>query len=141
VTGPTGSGATFVQSQFDSVDADTNTNSTVFTDLLSAPITTTIGSFLFVSFTASPSSVLGAFAGDFRLVIDGTPVAGAAVFLPATDQPESAAIVWRQSGVGAGAHTVVVQWRVTSALRTIQIRPVTAPNNEHGSLYVAETTV
>jgi hypothetical protein len=139
VTGPTGSGATVLQSAFGEVTVDTSTTSNVFVDLITVPITTT-GAILFLasSFAASPTGA--AVAADFRLTLDGVPLRGAGLFMN-TGQPESGAIDYRATGLAPGAHTVKLQWRSNSALLGVQIRPVTAPNTEHASLYVQEQTV
>jgi hypothetical protein len=109
-------------------------------DLISVPITTAGGSKLFISasFAATPTGA--AVAGDFQLTLDGTPLSGAGLFMNVS-QPESGAIVFEATGLGAGAHTVALQWRSGSALLGIRIRPVTAPGTEHASLYVQEQTV
>jgi hypothetical protein len=141
VTGPTGPAATFIQSGFSALAVDTTSASNVFVDLLTVAINVTTGPFLYINASAGISSVLGLDSADFRLTIDGSPVVGTGAFLSSSNLAETVSLVWRESGVAAGAHTVKLQWRGTNIGRTLQCRPVTSPDSEHASLYVAETTV
>jgi hypothetical protein len=141
VTGPTGaagSGA-IVKTNFGEVAADTSTTSTAFVDLISLPIVTTVGGVLLVWASFAGSPVAAAVSGLFRVTLDGVPIRAGGIFMN-NNNPQDGAIVLRIPGVGLGAHTVALQWRTSTALLGIQIRPVAAPNSEHGSLLVAESS-
>lgn len=117
------------------VAVDTSTPSVVFVDLLTAPVITTGGGPLLVTFTASASATLAGAQVSFRILVDGAASRGSGLVASAAGIPSSTALL-AKIPLAAGPHTVKIQWRVS--LGTVQIRPVTAPDNEHGSLYVQE---
>lgn len=138
-TGPTGpAGGVIVQAGFTEVAADTSTSSNVFVDLLTLPITTAGASRLMIhaTFAATVSIALG--TAFFRITVDGAAVRGCGNQLVALLEPQSGALVVRTGLLAAGPHTVRLQWRVSSVVSVLQIRPVAAPDSEHGSLFVAE---
>jgi hypothetical protein len=126
-------------------EVDASTGSAVFVNLFTMAITTTGGNLLIWGSVAASLAGLTALPAeiDFQLTIDGTPAAdgGVAVFEnDGPNQPESASLLARVTGLGAGAHTVGLQWRVTNA-QTAQIRPATQPGRESASLLAMETLV
>jgi hypothetical protein len=124
---------------FDSITVDTTLTSTTFTDLLSRTLTTTGGDLaVYVSVSASGSTL----AADvvFRLMLDGAAVVGSGTQnnITAANAADGVAIVKLLTGLSAGSHTVKLQWRMTSAAATGQIRPVTEPDFEHCSMLISE---
>lgn len=123
------------QVAFAKVTVDTSTSSAIFTTLLSVAMTTGVGFIDIVMDVAVTTLVTGGF---FRLVLDAVPLAGggrATSFIGT-----SGAACTLRVAVGAGAHTILLEWRA-SALGTVQCRPVTFPDAEGASLYVAEIAV
>ena len=143
-TGPTGSagGAGLIQTAFSEVTADVTTTSSVFVDVpgLTNTITTTAGSNLYAinTFSPSTSSLIGQTI-DFRIVIDGVPIRASesTVGLLNVAAAQAGALKIR-ANLAPGVHTIKVQWRTSGG--TARIRPVTAPNSEHASLIVMETS-
>ena len=129
-----------LQSAASVLASDQTTTSTTFGDLLTAAVTTSARSFLliWISFTVSFTPNLSA-AAMLRLTIDGTEYlrAGAEEFSDA----QGGAIVYRASGLAAGAHTIALQWRISSVgAGTFRCRPVTA-EPEGAAIVVMEVSV
>ena len=127
------------QSVFADLLIDTTTVSTVFVPLLSASITITTGGILLVRFSASASNSNNNNQVIFRLLIDGVAKHGAAlVSASGATNVGGASLVYRQTGLAVGLHTVDIQWRVSGT--TGRIRPVTNPDLESASLLVEEVS-
>jgi hypothetical protein len=125
-------------------ETDTSTGSAVFLDMFDVSITTTGGNVLiWASFAASlaGASALPAEV-DFQLTVDGTPISGGSSLFEnnGPNQPESGSCLSRVVGLGAGAHTIALQWRVTNA-QTAQIRPASQPGRESATIVAMETLV
>jgi hypothetical protein len=131
-----------VQTLFTEIAANTSTGSAVFVDLLTLVPVVTAGNRLVIhtTFAASVSLVSPATA-FFRLTLDGVALRGAGMDLTVLAEPECGAIVYRTGALAAGAHTVKLQWRGSVLALGLQIRPVTVPDGEHGSLYIEEVSV
>jgi len=120
-----------------SVDTSTTVTSPTFTTLLTTSITlsTTPILLVFVSWAAirnNPGNNL------FRLVIDGTVKKGASSHGHGGGVPNaSGAIMYRMTGLIAGAHTVAVEWSQDTT-GTVSINPVSDPNAQHASLLLLE---
>lgn len=87
---------------------------------------------------------------DFQIVIDGVPQPAAGVVTTAGFSalagtqalPGCAALSLEVPNPGAGAHTILVQWKVNvNTTTTAVIDPTTLGNGEHASLTMMETTV
>lgn len=125
------------QSVFAEISADTTTTSTTWTDLLSLSITTEAG---YIQCLASSCFTMSNASGRemaLRLVIDDVAQRACASMSDSTTYGEIFSIVFKKA-VAAGAHTVKLQWKTSSATYTMRCRPVTAPDVEHCSLLVEE---
>jgi hypothetical protein len=131
---PAGSG-NFVQSVFKELTVDTTTTSATFVTLLSQAITTTGGSLL-IWFTNSSSASNNSSTLGYRLTVDGVVKRATGQRVAASNNPQSGALVYKCSGLSAGAHTVVIQWNTT--VGTGAIKPVTNPDYDHASLLITE---
>jgi len=130
-----------IQREFVAVAVNTTTTSAVFVTLLSRPITVLV--------TGSDVDIIATFAVShtsaadqttfFRITFDGVPVRGAGLFSTDVGETNSGAIIAHMTGVAAGVHTVLLEWRTTAA--TAQIRPVAAPDAESAALFVDEVAV
>jgi hypothetical protein len=128
------------QSAMTEVTVDTTTASQVFVALLSLSITTRPNAVVLIhfSFAASNNANHGV---AFSLQVDGVTRRGAALNAVSTNaNAGGGAIVYRVSGLAAGAHTIAVQWR-TIAGGMAQIRPATQPDLEHAVLMVEEVSL
>lgn len=129
---------TLLQSTFIEQVADTTTTSASFVTLLTQSITIQTGSILLIDVSASISNTTNNNNVDIQITIDGTPARGAGTRVPVANQPGGFAIVYRKTGLTAGAHTVLLQWR--TGANTARCRPTTTVN-EHASLRIQEVTV
>lgn len=129
---------TLLQTTFTELTLDTPTGSGTFVDLLTQAITIQAGSVLLIHFTASASNTSNATTIDFQITIDAAAVRGTGMRTVAANIPSGNAIVYRKTGLSAGAHTVKVQWRTGGG--QARIRPATTVN-EHASLVIQEVTV
>jgi hypothetical protein len=121
------------------ISANTTTTSATFVTLLTVAITTQASTKLDIKFAgAASSSNNSADQVFFRLTVDG--VAQSAVGITTNSSganlAESMALTWVVTGLAAGAHTVLIQWRRSA--NTAQIRPVAAPDAESATLTVQE---
>ena len=90
-----------------------------------------------ISFSASVD--VNTQVATFQLFIDAVAVRGAGIISASGLAPNSGAIVYKATGLAAGAHTI--QLRVTpGGGSTVRVRP-TGTINEHASLLVEEVTV
>jgi hypothetical protein len=117
---------------------NTTITSTTYVDLLTASITITSGGILQIHFSCGTSNNSGTRFNDFRITVDGTTKRAVGTRMAAANDPESASIVLRVTGLSVGVHTVKVQWKTSGG--TAQIRPVTVPDEEHASLLVEEVS-
>jgi hypothetical protein len=132
----------FLQTVFAEITVDTTTLSSTFVSLLSQVITTQTGTNLLIYLTSGVSNNTNDRDVFFRVQVDGVTKRGVGVECHANGEAVSAAMVLKVTGLLAGAHTVLVQWRAsTGGANTAQIRPVTAPDAEHFSLLLEEVTV
>lgn len=129
---------TLLQTTFVEQVADTTTASASFVTLLTQSITIQTGSILLIDASASISDTGGTSNIDIQITIDGTPARGCGTRTTATNVPGALALVYRKTGLAAGAHTVLVQWRTSAG--TARCRPTTTVN-EHASLRIQEVTV
>lgn len=113
---------------------DVTTTSTSFT-ALGLSVTTGGSVDLAISFSASFSNASGGSIVYFRVRLDGVSLRGMGSDTRDNGTLMAGAIV-QQVTVGAGAHTVDVQWRTTSG--TARVRPVAAADQEHAALLVME---
>lgn len=111
------------------LDTDQSTNSNVFIDLISLPITTTIGGVLKVS--ASISS-LATGIGTFRLTLDGIAISDGG----AGHEVLGGNAILKRIAVNPGLHVVGLQYK-SDLLGTVFVRPITT-ENEHATLWVEE---
>lgn len=131
--------ATLLQSTFVEQTTNTTTTSATFVTLLTQAITTQAGSALLIEISASVSNTSGApNSADMQLVIDGTAARGAGSRTIAAGVPFVFPIIYKKTGLAAGAHTILLQWRVGGG--TLQCRPA-ATVNEHASLMIQEVIV
>jgi hypothetical protein len=133
---------TLLQTQFAELSANTSTTSTSFVNLLSITMDTSGESSLLIFFTGTPYMSNDSQTIAFQLVVDGTPVRGCASHSDksgANDTHATAALVYKQTGLAAGSHTITIQWKTDSGT-TASIRPVTTIQ-ESGSLLINEVTV
>ena len=115
---------------------DTSTVSAVFVTLLTQAITTVAGTVLDVTATLGFINGTNNAQTFFRITIDAVAQRGVAEHHSPASAQRSAAITVRKTGLAAGVHTVLVEWRVSSG--TASIRPATQPDQEHASLRVIE---
>jgi hypothetical protein len=103
-----------------------------FETLLSVNIETDV-SVLDVRADAAVSTLVT--GGFLRLVLDGTPIvgSGASVSLLGTFGLATS----RRVAVSAGPHVIALEWRAALG-GTLRCRPVSLPDAEHASLYVAD---
>lgn len=135
--GAPGSGG-LVQSGFDELHNDTSITSTSWVDLLSVDITTQGNTSLFLSATTSALTTSSGKAYYLRILVDDAPVRGACCY-PGTSTYAHSCGLEAKKTVGAGEHTVKLQWKVSGG--TLRCRPDAYPDQEHASLYVEEVSV
>jgi hypothetical protein len=109
--------------------------------LMSLPVTTT-GGRVWIHFDVSvgdPGGTLPNLA-MFRILVDGGVLAngGGSCLLTVAQMSQSVALSKRTAALVAGAHTVSVEWRSSSASGALRIAPSGFPDSEHASLYVQE---
>jgi hypothetical protein len=113
-------------SDSDRVSVQTDKSDTAFATLLTASIVLTATGRISADFAASfveTTSLTGA-RGEFQLLIDGSPVEAAAEALDALNEPGGVAITHRSGVLGAGPHTVTVQWRRATNDGSLRIAPI-----------------
>lgn len=126
-----------VQTDFVELTVDDATTSTTFVTLLTSNITTGANKLIIQMSASVVKSGGGNPALNMRIKIDGTPLRGAGGQL-VTD-PTSVSLMAETAVLTAGAHTVLLEWKVSTG--TAEINPVTMPDSEHCSLYVQEVSV
>jgi hypothetical protein len=117
------------------ITVDTTTTSNTFVDLLTTTLTTSAG-YLLINFTVCGDTSLNNRYVAFRITVDGVAIRSTGFTSATTDQPHSAACQARVS-VGAGSHTVKIQWFTSGG--SGRIRPVTNPDWDHASLLIRES--
>jgi hypothetical protein len=123
---------------FSEQTTDTTTASTTFVTLLTANITNTVNSNLLIQATVSSANDTINTTNYFRITVDGTPIRGFSERYSTAGTTKSASLVSKQS-ITAGAHTVLLQWRVSGG--TASVAPVTSPDAQHASILLSEVTV
>jgi len=119
------------------VVANTTTTSTTFVTLLSISITTTAPTCsLWVQAAFACSNATTNTTNYFRITINGTARRGAGERISPANQPRSGAVSFLLTGVAAGTHTVLLEWRVSAG--TGSVRPILRPDEESASLSVME---
>jgi hypothetical protein len=126
----------FIQSVFKEITVDTTTTSMVLVPLLSQTITIGVGGILIIHFSTSVSATNAASTMSYRLSIDGVAQRATAQRVAAAGEPQSAALVYRKTGLSAGIHTILIEWNTSQG--TARIRPVSNPDSEHCSLLIEE---
>lgn len=124
-----------LQSVFAEIAANTTTTSTAFVDLISQAITTSPGSALEISISASASNGTTGNDQGFQLVIDGAAVRGFSCRNTGGNTATSGALVYKKTGLAAGAHTVALQWKTSG--NTARVDPA-GTTVEHASLLIKE---
>lgn len=115
--------------------ADVTISSTSLVDLLTAKITTTLGSsFLLVTFSTSFAKSSTAGTVVFTISVDGTDVRGAATTVGAS--ADGSLTISVRLPVKAGAHTVKARWLNNAGAVTVAAH--TAPLNDFASLLIEE---
>lgn len=139
-TGPTGPIPTLLQTQFGNITTDISIASGVPTPFLSVPITTSAGSSLLISFTASAEQNTNQIQTFFQIQVDGVLHGGATITSGAGGiRGQSTGIVAKVSGLLPGAHTITALWSNNGG--TSSIRGATNPTQEHAAILVQEVTV
>lgn len=130
----------YKQTVYNDLAVDTNNANATWVspggDLLTSNITTTAGTRLIITATAAFSFTTNNRIGYFRVLIDGTPGRGFAASCGSSGTQSSVSRTKVVTGLAAGAHTIVLQWRVSAG--TAQIRPVSQPDAECVSLVIQE---
>lgn len=131
-------GGGLVQTVFVDKLTDSTTNSTAWTDLLTANIATVAGTMLDIAANLSFSCTGGGLVTFMRVLVDGVVLRGAAETVASTGAYGSMTLQVRGAGLAAGAHVVKLQWRVSA--NTTRCRPVANPDGESASLLVSEVS-
>jgi len=127
-----------LQTLFARIVADTTTTSTGFVTLLSLAVTTLPNTKLVIRGAAHCSNTAVNNQLWFRITVDGVVRNSGGVRYPGL--PAVGAVVEHvETGLAAGAHTILLEWRVNAG--TGRVRPVTVPDNESASLLVQEVTL
>ena len=136
----------FIKSAFAEITSDTTTTTTTWgTTLLSINITPASSSnYFIVNFSVSGwNSSSSDRRVQFRLSmgLTGSETVRRATHFFSDDNMEagSASLVYRAQAVGAGQHTVLIEWKSSSS-GTAEIQVVTEPDDHHASLLVQEVT-
>lgn len=137
VSGPN-TGGNLWQSLFTEITVDTTIASTTFATLLSRTITISAGNVVLIHFSEANSSSSGSAVTFFRLTIDAVVIRAAGTRSPAVGDPQGVSLVYRATGLAAGLHTVLIEWKNSSG--TSRIRPVTVPDAEFAGLLVEEVS-
>jgi hypothetical protein len=126
-----------VQSVEAVLTVDTGTNQTSFQDLLTITLTTQ-GTILIVMADASGKNTNNNVLSFIRITVDGNSYGGAQI-ISAGGIGSSASICRRISGLTPGSHTIKLQYR--AAANTININPVTLPDQDGAHLVVIDSNV
>lgn len=118
----------------------TNAGGAGWVTLLSVNMTTSSGgeilAFFSTSFTQT-GSLSG--SGEFRLRVDTVVQRRTGSNVSVLSEPQSAALVFKTSGLSAGSHVVEIQWRNTGVpVSSLQINPLVVTPATHASLIVQE---
>jgi len=106
-------------------------------DLLRVVIVTVAGSALIIQALGSISNATNNADVHLRLTIDGTVYRGGSTVSNGGGSATALAVSLKVAGLGAGAHTIALQWRVGSG--TGQVRP-SVSEDENASLLVQEVS-
>lgn len=133
------SGGGLIQTKFVEITTDTTTTSITFVTLLSTTITMSASGILIVRFLSSVSNSNSNNITYARIQVNDTTYRGGAVTAQGNNRSSAICIQQRITGLGAGTHTVTVQWRVSGG--TGRVRVATQPDSESASLILEEVTV
>jgi hypothetical protein len=104
-------------------------------------VVTTTGGNLVVNFSCS-ATVTGVISEvDFQMIVDGVAVQWSGFTAAVLSQPEASTMLLKTAALGAGIHTVSIQWRVDGAGTTVSVTPGSPPANQHASLLIQEVFV
>ncbi len=126
------------QTVYAEITADTATTdaSAPGPDLFSQAITTVAGSHLIIQFSASGYSSASGSVIRFKLYVDGVLKKKCALSSPSASATECVGMLYKMTGLSAGAHTVSIEWYL-SAAGTATINA--SSNDGHGaSLLITE---
>lgn len=118
-----------LQTQFTNQSSDTSTTSTSYVDLLSLTVETGGNSHLLVHFHATAHPSTDNQSISFQLVIDGVVKCGCNTHADKSgggDTQASASLVWKETDIASGSHTVKIQWKTSTG--TASIRPASFDN-------------
>jgi len=125
-----------VQTVQAAVSSDVSTNSSSFTQLLSTSITTG-AAFLILSWTSSNATSANSRGTNYRVLVNSVSVGGTQSWSATTNQPASCAFQHRMS-IGAGTHSISVEWRHAGGGGSSSLNASTAADSNHGTLIVSE---
>jgi hypothetical protein len=106
-------------------------------DILTIDVTTVAGSALIIQAQGCSSNATNNAVVLYRIIVDGVVWRGGSTKSNGGSGVTAFALSLKITGLAAGNHRIVIQWRVNSG--TGQIRPITA-EDENGSLLVQEVS-
>jgi hypothetical protein len=106
-----------------------------FAAIFSQAITLSAGTILEIQATVGWRNTTNGTQNRLRITIDGTVFEGVASD-HAASQRQGVAVQERASGLGAGAHTVALEWATSGG--TAAIAPITNPDTEHAVMIIKE---
>lgn len=127
-----------LQTAYTEISANTTTSATGTPAPLMNLTMTTGANPVIVYFSASCGNSASNAWTEFRLVLDGSPVRGIAVFSVSSGNGNSGTLVYKTSVLPPGLHTFAIEWRVGSGSGTAYIY---ASSQGNASLYLEEVTV
>lgn len=112
---------------------DESTSSVLFSTLLSVNVNTDVG---FLEILASLATSAQSFEGFAKIFVDGVPIddGGSGHLIGLATHT-----IVKRMPIAAGPHTIDIRWR-TGPFGTLHCRPFSAPDQEHATLLVRETT-
>lgn len=119
----------YKENDFVALASDQSTTSTTYVDVpgMSLTVNVSTGDELLITVTGSGSVSASGTTGSLQLLVDGVAVASCPSSTVTNPFPVAWAMVWRASGLGAGAREVKLRWK-TSA-NTTRCRPLTQEEN------------
>lgn len=128
-----------LQTAFTEITVNTTTSATTYSGSLLSLTITTGANPVIAHFTASCGNSAATQWAEFRLLQDGTPLRGIAMFSTSSGNGNSGALVYKTDPLTEGSHTFVIQWRM-GITGNASINPVTLVV-DHCSLYLEEVNV
>ena len=145
LTGPQGvfgyqgsANSSILQTITQEITADVFTNSPTLSTLMTQNITTNSGTALMLIFNACASTTAGNKTISFVVSVDGTPIKGTNINTSSAGTALSATILYRNTGLSASTHTILVQWASSG---TADIYKITNAPYEYATLFLQEQTV